>query len=64
MRNLIDRIEVLASKHSEIEAQILAEERQPQRDEMKIAGLKRSKLRIKDEIHILRNQTATAQPST
>jgi len=64
MRNLMDRIDVLASKHSEIEAQIVAEERQPQRDEMKIAGLKRSKLRIKDEIHVLRTQTEMAQPST
>ncbi len=54
--DLRDRIEALSAKHSEIEAQILAEERLPQPDDMKIAGLKRTKLRIKDEILVLQNR--------
>jgi hypothetical protein len=57
--DVMDRIEVLANKHSEIEAQILAEERLPHPDDMKIAGLKRTKLRIKDEIQLLQRQKAS-----
>lgn len=54
--DLMDRIEALAAKHSEIESQILAEERLPQPDDLKIAGLKRTKLRIKDEIQLLQSR--------
>lgn len=56
--DLMDRIEVLASKHSRIENEILAAERHPQRDDLKIAGLKRTKLRIKDEMRLLQDRRA------
>lgn len=61
--DLMDRIEVLASKHSQIEAEIVAAEHLPQRDDMKIAGLKRTKLRIKDEMRALQDRLA-ARPRT
>ena len=48
--NVQERIETLKAKHSELEAAIEEENARPLPDSTKVAGLKRQKLRIKDEI--------------
>ncbi len=48
--NVQERIETLKAKHSELEAAIEEENARPLPDSAKVAGLKRQKLRIKDEI--------------
>ncbi len=48
-----DRIEVLKTKHSELEEAIDKENSHPFPDDIEIAGLKKQKLRIKDELAAL-----------
>jgi len=55
------RLEGLASKHRELEKQIEAELAHASRDDLKLATLKREKLRIKDQMERVRMyQTAAA----
>ncbi len=49
-------LETLTQRHQELEAAILSEMKHPSHDETKIHELKRLKLRIKDEIHELRQR--------
>ncbi|MGB0747734.1 MAG: YdcH family protein [Magnetospiraceae bacterium] len=51
--SLQDRIAALTAKHQALEAQIEEENRRPLPDEGIIIGLKRQKLRIKDELSTL-----------
>jgi uncharacterized protein len=44
-------LEVLKARHREIDTRIQEEERRPSPDEIKIAKLKREKLKLKEEIH-------------
>ena len=48
-----DRIEMLKTKHSELEEAIKKENGRPYPDDIEIAGLKKQKLRIKDELAVL-----------
>ncbi|RIA56597.1 YdcH family protein [Dichotomicrobium thermohalophilum] len=47
-------LEGLASKHRELEKQIAAELAHAAHDDLKVAALKREKLRIKDQMERLR----------
>jgi len=47
-------LEGLASKHRELENRIMAELAHPSADDLRIASLKREKLRIKDQIERVR----------
>ncbi len=53
-------LEGLASKHRALEKQITAELTHASHDDMKIATLKREKLRIKDQMERLRMSQSTA----
>ncbi|HEY4133822.1 MAG TPA: YdcH family protein [Alphaproteobacteria bacterium] len=48
------RIETLKASHASIEAAIHSERSRPHPDDVRVHGLKREKLRIKDEISRLR----------
>lgn len=48
------RIRELDHRHKALEAEIEAERKHPSGDDIKLANMKRKKLRIKDEIHALR----------
>ncbi len=48
-----DRIEVLKTRHSELEEAIEKENSHPFPDDIEIAGLKKQKLRIKDQLAAL-----------
>ena len=52
--NLESRIRELSERHKRLEAAILAEQKHPAGDDIRIHELKRKKLRIKDEIATLR----------
>ncbi len=47
---LYDHIESLKTKHAELETLIAQETARPQPDNSMVAGLKKQKLRIKDEL--------------
>ena len=47
-------IQVLSEKHKQIEESINAEMANPEWDEIRVAALKKEKLRIKDELERLR----------
>ena len=47
------RVTTLTSKHAELERTIEDEHQRPLPDSLLISGLKREKLRIKDEIYLL-----------
>ncbi len=53
-------LEGLASKHRELEKRIAAELAHAAHDDMKIAALKREKLRIKDQMERVRMSQNTA----
>jgi len=53
-------LEGLAGKHRALEKQIAAELTHASHDDMKIATLKRGKLRIKDQMERLRMSQSTA----
>ena len=48
-------IQVLSEKHKQIEESINAEMANPEWDEIRVAALKKEKLRIKDELERLRS---------
>ena len=48
------RIKELSDRHKRLEAAIAAEQKHPAGDDVRIHELKRKKLRIKDEIQLLR----------
>ncbi len=50
----------LSEKHRALERKIEEEQARPSADDLKIAELKRQKLRIKDEMIRLRNEEARA----
>lgn len=52
------RLETLAKKHEDLEAQIAEERTHPGHDEELIGSLKRRKLRLKDEMYRLRTETS------
>ncbi len=55
------RLEGLASKHRELEKRIEVELAHASHDDMKVAALKREKLRVKDQIERVRmSQNAAA----
>lgn len=54
------RLEGLASKHRELDKQIAAELAHASADDLKIAALKREKLRIKDQIERVRTRQQLA----
>jgi len=49
------QIKELSEKHKQIEESITAEMAHPDWDEMRVAALKKEKLRIKDELERLRS---------
>jgi len=49
------QIKELSEKHKELEETITAEMAHPDWDEMRVAALKKEKLRIKDELERLRS---------
>ena len=49
----LDRIDVLKSKHQELESEIEKEFQKQAPDDLLISALKRQKLRIKDELALL-----------
>ena len=51
--SVMDRIESLKTKHTDLEHKIEAEEVRPQPDDVLIHDLKRQKLKVKDEISTL-----------
>jgi hypothetical protein len=53
-------LEGLASKHRELEKQIVAELAHPSSDDLRIASLKREKLRLKDQMERARMSQSTA----
>ena len=54
------RLEGLANRHRELERQIMAELAHPSSDDLRIASLKREKLRIKDQMERVRMSLSTA----
>lgn len=52
------RIQELFKRHSELDAAITNEQQRPAHDALRIRDLKRQKLRIKEELAILREKTA------
>ncbi len=54
------RLQSLKNKHSELEANLQAEEARPHPDESRIHRLKREKLQVKDEIQRLSERVAVA----
>mgnify|MGYP001187703059 CR=1 FL=1 len=52
-------LDTLTSRHQELESAIAAEMKHPSHDEIRVAELKRLKLRIKDQIESLRLRSAT-----
>lgn len=54
------RLEGLANRHRELEKQIMAELAHPSSDDLRIASLKREKLRIKDQMERVRMSLSTA----
>ncbi len=53
-------LEGLASKHRELEKQIISELAHPSSDDLRIAALKREKLRLKDQMERVRMSQSTA----
>lgn len=54
------RLEGLASRHRELDKLIATELAHPSSDDLKIAALKREKLRIKDQMERVRMSHSTA----
>lgn len=54
------RLEGLASRHRELDKLIAAELAHPSSDDLRIAALKREKLRIKDQMERVRMSHSTA----
>jgi len=54
------RLEGLASRHRELEKQIAAELTHAAHDDLKVAALKREKLRIKDQMERVRMSQSPA----
>lgn len=52
------RIQELFKRHGELDAAISSEQQRPSHDPLRIRDLKRQKLRIKEELAILRTKTA------
>jgi hypothetical protein len=48
---LSGRSQSLAERHAELEREIAAELKRPLPDNVRLAGLKKEKLRLKDEMH-------------
>lgn len=53
-----EHIRALKAKHAELESQIVVENSRPHPDQIAIAGLKKQKLKIKDELARLHPATA------
>lgn len=51
-----EHIEALRSKHLDLKQEIEEENQRPHPDDLRIAELKRQKLRIKDEIALLEHE--------
>lgn len=56
--SLETHLKELERKHQELDAKITTEQRHPGVDDLKIKALKRTKLRLKDEIERVRAQAA------
>jgi uncharacterized protein len=58
--SVIEHVDALRAKHSEIDRMIQEEEHRPHPDDGALAELKRQKLRIKDEIAVLNREPGNA----
>ena len=54
------RIEQLGQRHRELDEAIAEEETHPGFDESRVREMKRHKLRLRDELEMLKSQDATA----